>query len=564
MSDRPASALTSAASTVADSEEARAFFQSRLATFGKALFLLSAIAWVALAALYVFNGGGKAGQYPPLGPGGSLHLAGALTAGALWLTTRRGRLPPRVLDWLDTTSALAIITLFAGAGGATSPTVGVFIALLSFNTGMLTRAIVVPSTARRTILIGQVAGAAVVGFAVWRGPPGAEVLTSAVPTACWSLVGIAVGALASQTIFGLRREAREARVMGQYRLEAKIGEGGMGEVWRASHALLRRPTAVKLLPPDRMGEDEIRRFEREVRLTARLTHPGTVAIYDYGRTRDGIFYYAMELLDGTDLERLVARDGPLPPGRVVHVVAQICGALAEAHDLGLVHRDVKPANVLVSPRSGEHEFAKILDFGLVKTIDTGDQAGATAITAANRITGTPLYMSREAIRAPATVDRRSDLYGLGAMAWFLLVGRPPFAGKNILDVCSMHLHETPTRPSVALGRPIPVDLEDAVLACLEKEPDARPPGARALRDRLERSSAAGLWTAADAEAWWRDHPRRGQDADGDGKGGGKGKGNGNGGEDGRGERAALARTIALDVSAREMPTPVADQAARRG
>jgi eukaryotic-like serine/threonine-protein kinase len=531
-----------ATTTVAGTEEARAFFQERLATFGLSLFVLAGGTWLAL--LFAFLFAEPAARPPglgPLSPGAIFHLLGTLLVGALWLATRRGRRSPAVLHALDIGITFGMITCFAAAGGVQAvPMAGGFIAILSFIIGSLTRAIVVPSTARRTLLIGLIAGSAVVSFAAWNSQGTAPLIYRVVPIACWTVSGIAVGMLASHTIFGLRRQVDQARVLGQYRLEAKIGEGGMGEVWRASHALLRRPTAIKLLPPDRMGEEAIRRFEREVQLTARLTHPNTVAIYDYGRTRDGIFYYAMELLEGTNLEVLVTRHGAQPAGRVVHLVAQVCGALAEAHDLGLVHRDIKPANVLASPRKGEHEFAKLLDFGLVKAIETsGEPIG---ITGTNTITGTPLYMSPEAIRAPGLVDARSDLYSLGVVAWFLLVGRPPFSGHNILDVCGQHLSAEPARPSSALGSAIPADLEDAVLACLAKQPDERPQDARALRDRLLASSAAGQWTADDAAAWWRDRSPGPAST----------------------SEQAHARTIALDVSSRAPLADATSHHARRG
>jgi serine/threonine-protein kinase len=234
-----------------------------------------------------------------------------------------------------------------------------------------------------------------------------------------------------------------------------------------------------------------------------------------------------------DLDRLVAEHGPLPPARVAHMLEQILGALAEAHDLGLVHRDIKPANVLLSPRKGEPEFAKLVDFGLVKTIE-GVAPGAPPVdvTGTNTITGTPLYMSPEAIRAPATVDARSDLYSVGVVAWFLLVGRPPFGGHNLMEVCGNHLYTAPPRPSTAVGRSIPAELENAVMSCLEKQPDARPADARALRDQLRASGAAQEWTAQDAAAWWRDvDPTAAPVA------------------------AAHAHTIALDVSARATLAP---------
>ena len=307
--------------TLADTEEARAFFQSRLATFALATLLLSGTPWLSLAVAQLVAGGDPSADHAPFSTGGTLHFVGVLGAGALWLVTRRRALVSPVLHAIDIGGTLAIIGMFAAAGGVLAPQVGTFVALLAFLMGTLTRAVVVPSTARRSLFIGLVIAVEVMAFAVWRNQSsGAAAIQAVVATACWGVAGVAIGTFASHTIFGLRRQVRRAHVLGQYRLEAKIGEGGMGEVWRASHALLCRPTAVKLLPPERTGEEAIRRFEREVQMTARLTHPGTVAIYDYGRTRDGIFYYAMELLDGTDLESLVRQYGPQPPGRVVHIL----------------------------------------------------------------------------------------------------------------------------------------------------------------------------------------------------------------------------------------------------
>jgi eukaryotic-like serine/threonine-protein kinase len=496
-------------STVTGTEEGRAFYQHRLAISGLCMFLLAGGSWAVMALVYVVLHAGPGGPYHPLRGGGLAHVGGALMAGALWLANRRGHRPAGVLHVLDITVTLSILATFI-VGGSTqnNSMVGAFVTLLCFNTVMLARAIVVPSTARRTLLLGLVGGAAVVAMLSWRAAASGTGIASGVAAACWSSSGIALGVVASQTIFGLRREVAQARVLGQYTLESKIGEGGMGEVWRASHALLRRPTAVKLLPPERTGEAAIRRFEREVQVTARLTHPSTVAIYDYGRTREGVFYYAMELLEGIDLQRLVEDHGPQPPARVVHVLTQVCGALAEAHDLQLVHRDVKPANVLLLPRRGEQELAKVVDFGLVK--DVQSQQTEANLTAANTITGTPLYLSPEAIQHPESVVPASDLYALGAVGWFLLVGRPPFEGRSIIEVCGKHLHSQPARPSEALGRPIPGDLEDIVLACLQKRPEDRPLDARSLRHRFETCSVAGEWTEEQARRWWdlREQPVR--------------------------------------------------------
>ena len=225
-------------------------------------------------------------------------------------------------------------------------------------------------------------------------------------------VTVFLAALTSRVIYGLRRQVRENAQIGQYRLREKIGQGGMGAVYRATHALLRRDTALKVLLPDRVGTSGSSRFEREVKLTAQLTHQNTVAIFDYGRTPDGVFYYAMEYLEGGDLERLVEYAGPLPPARAVWILEQLCGALAEAHALGLIHRDVKPSNVILCERGREGDIAKICDFGLVKDLNA---SGDAALTQENALTGTPLYLAPESITAPETVDARADLYSLGAL-----------------------------------------------------------------------------------------------------------------------------------------------------
>jgi serine/threonine protein kinase len=490
-------------STVTDTEEGRAFLQTRLALFGFYVLVLAGGSWAVMAVAFLLLRANGWEQHPPFSLAGSLHFTNGLLAGALWLATRTGQRSGLTLHALDFGVSLGLILVWVATGIAIPDApAGGFVALLAFTTGMLSRAIVVPSTAKRTLSIGLMGGATLIAIATWRRT--ADHAPIPIGAICWTASAVTLATLASHTIFGLRREVQKARVLGQYTLESKISEGGMGVVWRASHALLRRPTAVKLLAPQRVGDHAIRRFEREVQLTARLTHPNTVAIYDYGRTRDGVFYYAMELLEGMDLERLVAEHGPQPPGRVVHVLRQVCGALAEAHDLGLVHRDVKPANVLLTPRRNEHEVAKILDFGLVKSVEI-DPKESPAVSAINTITGTPLYMSPEAIQSPDSVDARSDLYSLGAVAWFLLVGRPPFEGGSVVEVCARHLHDKPLRPSVALGRSVPSELEDIVLSCIEKPRELRPADARTLRSKLEACSAAGQWTAEQAADWWLTH-----------------------------------------------------------
>jgi serine/threonine-protein kinase len=499
----PRSIRPPGARTATATEEGRAFFQERLSIFGLCLFVLAGGSWLLLALAYWFGSG--LNEHGPFSWGGLLHLSNALLAGGLWWATRREKRTGLQLHALDAGAALALVAVWGLMGASLPVPIGAFVALLSFTLGTLARAIVVPSTAWRTLAIGVLGAGILVLFTVWHNGLSRSVLGGAIATSSWALSGTAIATLASHTIFGLRREVQKARVLGQYTLEVKIGSGGMGDVWRASHALLRRPTAIKLLRPGKLDDNAIARFEREVQLTARLTHPNTVSIYDFGRTRDGVFYYAMELLEGIDLEQLVREHGPQPAERVIHLLLQLCGALAEAHELGLVHRDVKPQNVLLCPRKNDQEYTKLLDFGLVKTLHPHPESGLTeaALTGVNTLAGTPLYMSPEAIQAPESVDARSDLYALGVVAWYLLVGHPPFEANSIIEVCGQHLHAVPRRPSVALRASVPSDLEDIVLTCLEKRPEDRPASARELRRLLEGCELEQRWTTERSMDWWR-------------------------------------------------------------
>ena len=312
-------------------------------------------------------------------------------------------------------------------------------------------------------------------------------------------LGVAAGALEVWR----RRSAAGTRssALGSYTLDEKVGQGGMGVVYKASHALLQRPAAIKLLVPERAGERAVERFEREVQVTSRLTHPNTISIYDFGRTPDGTFYYAMEYVDGLDLQTLVEHHGPQPPARVAHLLSQLAGALAEAHDAGLIHRDVKPANVMVCERGGMLDVVKVLDFGLVKQMDSDEDAASTD---AHRIVGTPLYLAPEALTAPESLDARSDLYALGALAYFLLTGSAPFSGTNVVDVCRQHLYSDPTPVSLRAPNPVPHALETLVMSCLAKSREARPPSASHVRAAL--LPLASTWGQRDASAWWADSP----------------------------------------------------------
>jgi serine/threonine-protein kinase len=266
--------------------------------------------------------------------------------------------------------------------------------------------------------------------------------------------------------------------------------------------MLRRPTAVKLLPSGQAGADRLQRFEREVQMTSRLTHPNTVAIFDYGRTPDGVFYYAMEYLEGFTLTELVQTAGPLPPSRIAFVLRQIAGSLAEAHAVGLIHRDVKPDNVIVCDRGGLCDLAKVLDFGLVKEF----QSPETAVSTADAVIGTPLYMSPEAFRAPGSVGVASDLYCLGAVAYYLATGRHVFEASSFVEISSHHLMTPPEPPSKRRGSPLPEKLERLILACLEKDPADRPKSATAVELAAIEITDAEPWTQSQARGWW-DHNR---------------------------------------------------------
>ncbi|HLN59561.1 MAG TPA: CHASE domain-containing protein, partial [Thermoanaerobaculia bacterium] len=289
-----------------------------------------------------------------------------------------------------------------------------------------------------------------------------------------------------RTILRLRRQVEK---VGPYRLVARLGNGAMGVVWEARHALLRRPTAVKLLAPGTQGERTLARFEREVQLTAGLTHPSTIAIYDYGRTAEGVFYYAMELIRGINLTQLVEFDGPLPPGRVVHLLRQACGALAEAHAAGLIHRDIKPANLMICVCGGIPDFLKVLDFGLVKDVaaveraregDAADHGGDAALSQDGSLLGTPLYMAPEGMSTPSQVDARADLFALGAVGYFLLTGNSPFPGRTAIEVFKSERQGPPPPLSRAAPNPVPASLEDVIGRCLAFGREDRPGSAQAL------------------------------------------------------------------------------------
>ncbi|MEM1417400.1 MAG: serine/threonine-protein kinase [Myxococcota bacterium] len=315
--------------------------------------------------------------------------------------------------------------------------------------------------------------------------------------------------LLARVVYRLGREAGRARKLGAYELEERLGAGGMGEVWRAKHRFLVRPAAVKLIQPAALAEPERRgelleRFEREAQATAALESPHTVDLYDFGVAEDGTLYYVMEYLRGIDLQTCVERFGPLPPARVAFLLAQACESLAEAHRLGLVHRDVKPANLQLCRLGDRHDFVKVLDFGLVKLRSAEGQVDAS-LTQEGRVQGTPAYLAPEAIDGSAPVGAPADIYALGCVAYFLLTGDPVFEGATPVAIAAKHLHEVPPPPSARLPEPVPEALEAVVMACLEKRPDARPADGTALALELHELARElqPSWGREDARSWWQ-------------------------------------------------------------
>ncbi|MGH7528400.1 MAG: serine/threonine-protein kinase [Gemmatimonadales bacterium] len=317
--------------------------------------------------------------------------------------------------------------------------------------------------------------------------------------------------VSSRVVYGLGAEVRRARELGSYRLVERLGQGGMGEVWRAQHRMLARPAAIKLIRPEMLGGGEnesrqlaLRRFEREAQATALLRSSHTMELYDFGVADDGTFYYVMELLDGFDLDQLVEQFGPVPPERAVHLLLQICNSLAEAHEAGLIHRDVKPANVYACRYGRELDFVKVLDFGLVKHSRLPEK-GADKLTAGDMAGGTPAFMSPEQALGEHRVDSRSDLYAVGCVAYWLLTGTLVFQGETPIETIVMHANQEPEPPSRRTEESIPLDLEAIVLACLDKNPDARPQTADELAARLRSVRLPREWTGVRAREWWSRH-----------------------------------------------------------
>jgi eukaryotic-like serine/threonine-protein kinase len=368
---------------------------------------------------------------------------------------------------------------------------------------------IIPNTPRRTLYVSLAAATMdPVGILVGhlRGlevPSVALILWNYLPNYVCAFIAV----IPSKILTRLGAHVQRARELGSYRLVELIGRGGMGEVWRATHRMLARPAAIKLIKPEILGAPGgpeagvvVERFRREAEAASALQSPHTIRLYDFGETRAGTFYFVMELLDGLDLETLVRRFGPVPAARVVEILRQTCHSLGEAHDRGLVHRDVKPANIYLCRMGREYDFMKVLDFGLVK-YDEDQNILDTIKTNAEMTTGTPAYMAPEMANGE-TIDRRADIYALGCVAYWLLTGQMVFEADSPLRMLIQHIQATPVPPSIRSGRPVPRALEDLILRCLAKSPADRPATVDELVAALDEITLDQAWTQADAREWW--------------------------------------------------------------
>ena len=321
------------------------------------------------------------------------------------------------------------------------------------------------------------------------------------------LLVVCMAYVGARVVYNLGTEVKRARELGSYYLEEKLGEGGMGEVWRARHRMLARPAAIKLIRPSLVGDarpgvsaEALRRFEREAQVIARLRSPHTVELFDFGVAADGAFYYVMELLDGLDADSLLERFGPTPPERAIFLLRQVCHSLSEAQSCGLVHRDIKPANIFVCRYGEEFDFVKVLDFGIVRTVRDAVETSPVR-TRENVVHGTPAFMAPEQVMG-TNVDGRADIYATGCVAYWLLTGQLVFTADTPMGMLVHHAQTTPTPPSARAGRPIPRALDELILACLAKDPADRPQSAKELSRRLAEVEGASSWTQDRAREWW--------------------------------------------------------------
>ena len=440
-----------------------------------------------------------------------IEAAGAaLAAGAAWYA-RFGRSGHRVkvdvgvVLMVPHSLALALLNSWAEQPTTMRPVSGVTVLILFF--GMMAPA----SPAK--MLAATLVAASMDPVGVWiahlRGlpvPPPVNTLLMFYPNYMCAVLAV----VPARILYRLGREIREARALGSYQLVERLGEGGMGEVWLARHRLLARSAAIKLIRPEVLNDSTrdqaaitLDRFEREAQATAALTSPHTIRLFDFGLTDEGTFYYAMELLDGRDLESLIREFGPLAPARAMHLVRQVCRSLAEAHAIGLIHRDIKPANIYVCRMGLEYDFVKVLDFGLVKHEQPAD--AATRLTSGPFTLGTPAYMAPETILGDGDVDRRVDVYAVGCVAYFLLTGERVFDAASPMKLLMQHVQVDPRPPSDRSRQRISRDVDDFVMACLNKNPARRPASAEELIHMACACRTDDAWDQRSAKAWWEEN-----------------------------------------------------------
>ncbi len=454
------------------------------------------------------------GSFVQWGPGVIAIAVALLVAGVI----RSARFSPATVMKLGL--AFEIASSYAIAGAEFGDPMGLethrgFLGLSWVAVWVVLFTVVVPTSPRRAVLAALASVSSVpvtIGLLIATGrtslriPPEMFFLGLVFPY----LLVVAMAYVGARVVYQLGTEVRRARELGSYRLEEKLGEGGMGEVWRARHRLLARPAAIKLIRPSVTGdaragvsEDAIRRFQREAQVIARLRSPHTVELFDFGTAADGAFYYVMELLDGLDAHSLLRRFGPVPSERAVYLLRQVCHSLSEAQSCGLVHRDIKPANIFLCRYGEEYDFVKVLDFGIVGTVRESDDA-STVYTRENAIRGTPAFIAPE--QALGTeVDGRADIYATGCLAYWLLTGQFVFTGETAMGLLLQHAHTQPVPPSARTDRRVPKALDDLVMSCLAKDPAQRPQSARELSLRLAEVEGAAAWTQDRAREWWVKH-----------------------------------------------------------
>ncbi len=439
-----------------------------------------------------------------------LALAIALSSGVLNLLTRSSRIDDRRLHLIG----LGWIVLMAALGSLAHALREAHLHdhVGAFGPGILVIAIFplgLPSPPRHTAIVAGICAVVVpaVEFSV-----AAAGIVEIQPRDAVDIIGIAIGAallayVSSRMIFKLQRDAATARTLGAYELDEKLGEGGMGEVWTARHQLIKRRAAIKLVRPEELAAEgsteAMERFYREALATSALESPHTVRLFDFGITDEGALYYVMELLDGVDLLFLVNRFGPQSASRTVQILRQVCDSLAEAHDAGLVHRDIKPGNIMICRQGRQVDYVKVLDFGVVSLQPEHLPDGSDQLTQAGAMVGTPAFMAPEAIRG-GKVDARADLYSLGCVAYWLLTGEKVFRHSTVVAMAAAHMHDEPEAPS-ARGVQVPPALEELVMSLLAKNPLKRPQGADEVLEVLESCDPSGDWTQARARLWWNTH-----------------------------------------------------------